>query len=57
MQLTCNKHCRAKSYRYDKEKELVIKEHIKEMLQSKIITPINSEYASPVVLCKKKNDF
>ncbi|KFM71017.1 Transposon Ty3-I Gag-Pol polyprotein, partial [Stegodyphus mimosarum] len=57
IQLTCNKPCKAKPYRYDKQKELIIEEHINEMLQNQIISPINSDYASPVVLCRKKNDF
>ncbi|KFM73065.1 Retrovirus-related Pol polyprotein from transposon 17.6, partial [Stegodyphus mimosarum] len=48
---------RQKPYRYDRTKEEIIEHHIKEMLKNKIITPISSSYASPVVLCKKNNDY
>ncbi|KFM67272.1 Retrovirus-related Pol polyprotein from transposon 297, partial [Stegodyphus mimosarum] len=46
---------RSKPYRYDRVKEDILEQHIKKMLEDKIITPSTSPYASPVVLCRKKN--
>ncbi|KFM63797.1 Retrovirus-related Pol polyprotein from transposon 297, partial [Stegodyphus mimosarum] len=57
IKLTTDEPIRQRPYKYDKVKEEIIKYHIDEMLRNKIITPISSAYASPVVLCKKNNDL
>ncbi|GFX59484.1 uncharacterized protein TNCV_2342201 [Trichonephila clavipes] len=44
-------------YRYDRVKQGIIDYHIDKMLRDGTICPINSPYASPVVLTRKKNDL
>ncbi|GFU38001.1 retrovirus-related Pol polyprotein from transposon 17.6 [Nephila pilipes] len=46
----------SRPYRYDRVKESIIELHIQRMLEEGTIMPIQSPYASPVVLCRKKND-
>lgn len=48
---------KVRPYRYDQVKERIIEQHIEEMLKQNIIKPINSPWASPIVLCKKKGDL
>ncbi|GFW43383.1 retrovirus-related Pol polyprotein from transposon 297 [Trichonephila clavipes] len=47
----------SRSYRYDRVKQGIIDYHIDKMLRDGTICPINSPYASPVVLTRKKNDL
>ncbi|GFU16557.1 retrovirus-related Pol polyprotein from transposon 17.6 [Trichonephila clavipes] len=47
----------SKPYRYDRVKQGIIDYHIDKMLRDGTICPINSPYASPVVLTRKKNDL
>ncbi|GFX08621.1 retrovirus-related Pol polyprotein from transposon 297 [Trichonephila clavipes] len=47
----------SRSYRYDRVKQGIIDHHIKKMLQEGKIRPIQSPYASPVVLTRKNNDL
>ncbi|GFW66559.1 retrovirus-related Pol polyprotein from transposon 297 [Trichonephila clavipes] len=44
-------------YRYDRLKQGIIDYHMDKMLRNGTICPINSPYASPVVLTRKKNDL
>ncbi|GFW24734.1 retrovirus-related Pol polyprotein from transposon 297 [Trichonephila clavipes] len=45
----------SRPYRYDRVKQGIIDYHIKKMLQEGTIRPIQSPYASPVVLTRKNN--
>ncbi|GFY27901.1 retrovirus-related Pol polyprotein from transposon 17.6 [Trichonephila clavipes] len=45
----------SRSYRYDRVKQGIIDYHIEKMLQKVRIRPIQSPYASPVVLTRKNN--
>ncbi|GFW70828.1 retrovirus-related Pol polyprotein from transposon 297 [Trichonephila clavipes] len=47
----------SRPYRYDRVKQGIIDYHIDKMLRDGKICPINSPYASPVVLTRKKNDL
>ncbi|GFT43196.1 retrovirus-related Pol polyprotein from transposon 17.6 [Trichonephila clavipes] len=47
----------SRPYRYDRVKQGIIDYHIDKMLRDGTICPINSSYASPVVLTRKKNDL
>ncbi|GFW08836.1 transposon Tf2-9 polyprotein [Trichonephila clavipes] len=47
----------SRPYRYDRVKQGIIDYHIDKMLRDGTICPINSPYASPVILTRKKNDF
>ncbi|GFU34471.1 transposon Tf2-9 polyprotein [Trichonephila clavipes] len=47
----------SRPYRYDRVQQGIINYHIDKMLRDGTICPINSPYASPVVLARKKNDF
>ncbi|GFT79327.1 retrovirus-related Pol polyprotein from transposon opus [Trichonephila clavipes] len=47
----------SRPYKYDRVKQGIIDYHIDKMLQDGTICPINSPYASPVVLTRKKNDL
>ncbi|GFW36229.1 retrovirus-related Pol polyprotein from transposon 17.6 [Trichonephila clavipes] len=47
----------SRPYRYDRVKQGIIDYHIDKMLREGTICPINSPYASPVVLTRKKNDL
>ncbi|GFT40252.1 transposon Tf2-9 polyprotein [Trichonephila clavipes] len=47
----------SRPYRYDRVKQGIIDYHIDKMLRDGTIYPINSPYASPVVLTRKKNDL
>ncbi|GFV76715.1 retrovirus-related Pol polyprotein from transposon 17.6 [Trichonephila clavipes] len=47
----------SRPYRYDWVKQAIIDYHIDKMLLDGTICPINSPYASPVVLTRKKNDL
>ncbi|GFX77511.1 retrovirus-related Pol polyprotein from transposon 297 [Trichonephila clavipes] len=47
----------SRPYRYDRVKQGIIDYHIYKMLRDGTICPINSPYASPVVLTRKKNDL
>ncbi|GFU79102.1 retrovirus-related Pol polyprotein from transposon 297 [Trichonephila clavipes] len=47
----------SRPYRYDRVKQGIIDYHIDKMLRDGTICPINSPYASPVVLTRKKNDL
>ncbi|GFX11784.1 uncharacterized protein TNCV_4341291 [Trichonephila clavipes] len=44
-------------YRYDRVKQGIIDYHIEKMLREVTIRPIQSPYASPVVLTRKNNDL
>ncbi|GFY33730.1 retrovirus-related Pol polyprotein from transposon 17.6 [Trichonephila clavipes] len=44
-----------RSYRYDRVKQEIINYHVNKMLWEGKIIPIQSPYASPVVLCRKNN--
>ncbi|GFT98915.1 retrovirus-related Pol polyprotein from transposon 297 [Trichonephila clavipes] len=45
----------SRPYRYDKVKQEILDYHVDKMLKEGNITPIQSPYASPVVLCRKNN--
>ncbi|GFX94090.1 hypothetical protein TNCV_3414521 [Trichonephila clavipes] len=47
----------SRPYKYDRVKQGIIDYHIDKMLQDGTICPINSPYASPVVLTRKNNDL
>ncbi|GFW43907.1 retrovirus-related Pol polyprotein from transposon opus [Trichonephila clavipes] len=47
----------SRPYRYDRVKQGIIDYHIDKMLRDGTNCPINSPYASPVVLTRKKNDL
>ncbi|GFT00214.1 retrovirus-related Pol polyprotein from transposon 17.6 [Trichonephila clavipes] len=47
----------SRPYRYDRVKQGIIDYHIEKMLQKGKIRPIQSPYASPVVLTRKNNGF
>ncbi|GFX02048.1 retrovirus-related Pol polyprotein from transposon 17.6 [Trichonephila clavipes] len=47
----------SRPYRYDRVKQGIIDYHIEKMLQESKIRPIQSPYASPVVLTRKNNDL
>ncbi|GFU15955.1 retrovirus-related Pol polyprotein from transposon 297 [Trichonephila clavipes] len=47
----------SRPYRYDRVKQGIIDDHIDKMLRDGTIFPINSPYASPVVLTRKKSDL
>ncbi|GFW52950.1 retrovirus-related Pol polyprotein from transposon 297 [Trichonephila clavipes] len=47
----------SRPYRYDRVKQGIIDYHTDKMLRDGTICPINSPYASPVVLTRKKNDL
>ncbi|GFW17156.1 retrovirus-related Pol polyprotein from transposon 297 [Trichonephila clavipes] len=47
----------SRPYRYDRVKQGIIDYHIEKMLQEGAIRPIQSPYASPVVLTHKNNDL
>ncbi|GFT67941.1 transposon Tf2-6 polyprotein [Trichonephila clavipes] len=47
----------SRPYKYDRVKQGIIDYHIDKMLRDGTICPINSPYASPVVLIRKKNDL
>ncbi|GFY14969.1 uncharacterized protein TNCV_235191 [Trichonephila clavipes] len=47
----------SRPYRYDRDKQGIIDYHIEKMLQDGAIRPIQSQYASPVVLTRKNNGF
>jgi transposase InsO family protein len=46
---------RLRPYRYSDEKKKIIQEQVEKMLVSGVIEPSTSEYASPVVIVKKKD--
>ncbi|GFY35852.1 retrovirus-related Pol polyprotein from transposon 297 [Trichonephila clavipes] len=45
----------SRPYSYDKVKQAILDYHVDKMLKEGTIIPIQSLYASPVVLCKKNN--
>ncbi|GFX44342.1 retrovirus-related Pol polyprotein from transposon 297 [Trichonephila clavipes] len=47
----------SRPYKYDRVKQGIIDYHIDKMLRDGTICPINSPYASPVVLTRKNNDL
>ncbi|GFT27349.1 transposon Tf2-9 polyprotein [Trichonephila clavipes] len=47
----------SRPYKYDRVKQGILDYHIDKMLRDGTICPINSPYASPVVLTRKKNDL
>ncbi|GFS75837.1 retrovirus-related Pol polyprotein from transposon 297 [Trichonephila clavipes] len=47
----------SRPYKYDRVKQGIIDYHKDKMLRDGTICPINSPYASPVVLTRKKNDL
>ncbi|GFW01007.1 retrovirus-related Pol polyprotein from transposon 17.6 [Trichonephila clavipes] len=47
----------SRPYKYDRVKQGIIDYHIDKMLRDGTICPINSPYASPVILTRKKNDL
>ncbi|GFV45727.1 retrovirus-related Pol polyprotein from transposon 17.6 [Trichonephila clavipes] len=47
----------SRPYQYDRVKQGIIDYHIEKMLQDGTIYPIQSPYASPVVLTRKNNDL
>ncbi|GFY11704.1 retrovirus-related Pol polyprotein from transposon 297 [Trichonephila clavipes] len=47
----------SRPYRYDRVKQGIIDYHIEKMLREGTIRPIQSPYASPVVLTRKNNDL
>ncbi|GFS65646.1 retrovirus-related Pol polyprotein from transposon 17.6 [Trichonephila clavipes] len=47
----------SRPYNYDRVKQGIIDYHIDKMLRDGTICPINSPYASPVVLTRKNNDL
>ncbi|GFY09784.1 hypothetical protein TNCV_3697461 [Trichonephila clavipes] len=42
-------------YRYDRVKQAILDYHVEKILKEGTIIPIQSPYASPVVLCRKNN--
>ncbi|GFU91110.1 uncharacterized protein TNCV_4924411 [Trichonephila clavipes] len=42
-------------YKYDRVKQEILDYHVDKMLKERTIIPIQSPYASPVVLCRKNN--
>ncbi|GFX28267.1 retrovirus-related Pol polyprotein from transposon 17.6 [Trichonephila clavipes] len=45
----------SRPYRYDRVKQAMLDHHVDKMLKEGTITPIQSPYTSPVVLCRKNN--
>ncbi|GFS62755.1 uncharacterized protein TNCV_3201951 [Trichonephila clavipes] len=45
----------SRPYRYDRLKQEILDYHVDKMLKDGTIIPIQSSYASPVVLCRKNN--
>ncbi|GFW16753.1 uncharacterized protein TNCV_1639891 [Trichonephila clavipes] len=45
----------SRPYRYDRVKQEILDYHIDKMLKERLIIPIQSPCASPVVLCRKNN--
>ncbi|GFW83992.1 retrovirus-related Pol polyprotein from transposon 17.6 [Trichonephila clavipes] len=45
----------SRPYRYDRVKKNILEYHMEKMLKEGAIIPIQSPYASPVVLCRKNN--
>ncbi|GFS97410.1 retrovirus-related Pol polyprotein from transposon 17.6 [Trichonephila clavipes] len=45
----------SRPYRYDRVKQEILDYHVDKMLKEGTIIPIQSPYASPVVLCRKNN--
>ncbi|GFX84378.1 retrovirus-related Pol polyprotein from transposon 17.6 [Trichonephila clavipes] len=45
----------SRPYRYYRVKQEIIDYHVDKMLRERTIIPIQSPYASPVVLCRKNN--
>ncbi|GFY03932.1 retrovirus-related Pol polyprotein from transposon 17.6 [Trichonephila clavipes] len=45
----------SRPYRYDRLKQEILDYHVDKMLKEETVIPIQSPYASPVVLCKKHN--
>ncbi|GFW41778.1 retrovirus-related Pol polyprotein from transposon 297 [Trichonephila clavipes] len=45
----------SRPYRYDRLKQEILDYHVDKMLKHGTIIPIQSPYASPVVLCRKNN--
>ncbi|GFV57525.1 retrovirus-related Pol polyprotein from transposon 17.6 [Trichonephila clavipes] len=45
----------SRPYRYDKVKQMILDYHAEKMLKEGTIIPIQSPYASPIVLCRKNN--
>ncbi|GFV88712.1 uncharacterized protein TNCV_3354641 [Trichonephila clavipes] len=45
----------SRPYRYDRLKQEILDYHVHKMLKEETIIPIQSPYASPVVLCRKNN--
>ncbi|GFX87757.1 retrovirus-related Pol polyprotein from transposon 297 [Trichonephila clavipes] len=45
----------SRPYRYDRVKQVILDYHVDKMLKVGTIIPIQSPYASPVVLCRKNN--
>ncbi|GFS66865.1 uncharacterized protein TNCV_230471 [Trichonephila clavipes] len=45
----------SRPYRYDRVKQAILDYHVDKMLKKGTIIPIQSPYASPVVLCRKNN--
>ncbi|GFU10409.1 retrovirus-related Pol polyprotein from transposon 297 [Trichonephila clavipes] len=45
----------SREYRYDRLKQEILDYHVDKMLKEGTIIPIQSPYASPVVLCRKNN--
>ncbi|GFV01165.1 retrovirus-related Pol polyprotein from transposon 17.6 [Trichonephila clavipes] len=45
----------SRTYRYDRLKQEILDYHVDKMLKEGTIIPIQSPYASPVVLCRKNN--
>ncbi|GFS82292.1 uncharacterized protein TNCV_3340251 [Trichonephila clavipes] len=45
----------SRPYRYDRVKQEILDYHVDKMLKEGNIIPIQSPYASPVVLCRKNN--
>ncbi|GFV46316.1 retrovirus-related Pol polyprotein from transposon opus [Trichonephila clavipes] len=47
----------SRPYRYDRVKQRILYYHVDKMLKEGTIIPIQSPYASPVVLCRKNNEL
>ncbi|GFT81159.1 retrovirus-related Pol polyprotein from transposon 297 [Trichonephila clavipes] len=47
----------SRPYRYDRVKQEILDYHVDKMLKEGNIIPIQSPYASPVVLCRKNNGY